>query len=68
MSLINIILVTQQLAGVLCPVVLIFMIKLVNDPEIMGTYVNNHVQNFIAKATVVLIIALTIITVVVNII
>lgn len=67
-SLINIILVTQQLAGVLCPVVLIFMIKLVNDPEIMGTYVNNHVQNFIAKATVVLIIALTIITVVVNII
>ncbi|EFG89268.1 metal ion transporter, metal ion (Mn2+/Fe2+) transporter (Nramp) family protein [Clostridium carboxidivorans P7] len=59
-SLINIILVTQQLAGVLCPVVLIFMIKLVNDTEVMGKYVNSTIQNFIAKATVILIIVLTI--------
>ncbi|WP_206155032.1 Nramp family divalent metal transporter [Clostridium muellerianum] len=59
-SLINIILVTQQLAGILCPVVLIFMIKLVNDTEVMGKYVNSTIQNFIAKATVLLIIVLTI--------
>lgn len=58
-SLINIILVTQQLAGVLCPVVLIFMIKLVNDAEVMGKYVNSTLQNFIAKFTVLLIIVLT---------
>ncbi|MCT8975870.1 Nramp family divalent metal transporter [Clostridium sp. CX1] len=60
-SLINIILVTQQLAGILCPIVLIFMISLVNDVEVMGSHVNSTVQNFIAKSTVVLIIALTII-------
>lgn len=59
-SLINIILVTQQLAGVLCPVVLIFMIILVNDVEVMGSYVNTTLQNFIAKGTVLLIIILTI--------
>ncbi|MBI6873513.1 NRAMP family divalent metal transporter [Clostridium aciditolerans] len=59
-SLINIILVTQQLAGVLCPVVLIFMIILVNDVEVMGSYVNTTVQNLIAKGTVLLIIMLTI--------
>lgn len=59
-SLINIILVTQQLAGVLCPVVLIFMIILVNDVEVMGSYVNTTLQNFIAKGTVLLIITLTI--------
>lgn len=67
LSLINIILVTQQLAGVLCPVVIIFMIKLANDPEIMGEYVNNHVQNFIAKSTAILIIVLAVITFVINI-
>lgn len=59
-SLINIILVTQQLAGVLCPVVIIFMIILVNDVEVMGSYVNTTVQNLIAKGTVLLIIVLTI--------
>lgn len=58
-SLINIILVTQQLAGILCPVVLIFMIKLVNDTEVMGKYINTSLQNIIAKATVLLIIVLT---------
>lgn len=59
-SLINIILITQQLAGILSPVVLIFMIKLVNDTEIMGKYVNSTMQNFIAKATVTLIVVLTV--------
>ncbi|WP_234122604.1 NRAMP family divalent metal transporter [Clostridium hydrogenum] len=59
-SLVSLMLVTQQLAGVLCPVVLIFMINLVNDKEIMGEHTNNKVQNFIAKFTVVLIIILTI--------
>lgn len=59
-SLINVILVTQQLAGILSPVVIIFMIKLVNDSEVMGKYVNSTLQNFIAKATVLLIIVLTI--------
>lgn len=60
LSLVNIMLVTQQLAGVLCPIVLIFMIKLVNDKEIMGKYVNNKFQNAIVKFTVVLIIVLTV--------
>lgn len=65
-SLISIILVTQQIAGVLCPVVLIFMIKLVNDKEVMGDFVNSKMQNFISKATVVLIIALTILAFIMN--
>lgn len=66
-SLISIILITQQLAGILCPVILIFMIKLVNDEEIMGKYVNNFMQNFIAKATIVLIIILTVLAIGFNI-
>lgn len=62
-SLINIILITQQLAGILCPVVLIFMIILVNDVEVMGNYVNSSLQNLIAKATVLLIIVLTVLAI-----
>ena len=65
-SLINVILVTQQIAGVLCPVVLIFMIKLVNDKELMGENTNNKIQNFIAYFTIILIIVLTIIAFVGN--
>jgi NRAMP (natural resistance-associated macrophage protein)-like metal ion transporter len=63
-SLIKIILVTQQLAGILCPVVLIFMINLVNDKEVMGEHTNNKLQNFISKTTVFLIIVLTVVTLV----
>lgn len=58
-SLIKIILVTQQLAGILCPIVLIFMVKLVNDKEVMGLNTNTPLQNFIAKGTIILIIILT---------
>ncbi|QAT39035.1 Nramp family divalent metal transporter [Clostridium sp. JN-9] len=65
-SLISIILITQQVAGVLCPVVLIFMIKLVNDKEVMGDYVNTRMQNFISKATVVLIVVLTLLAFIMN--
>lgn len=61
LSLIRIILVTQQIAGVLCPVILIFMILLVNDKGIMGKYVNTPVQNVVSWVTVVLIIALSLI-------
>lgn len=59
-SLISIILVTQQIAGVLCPIVLLFMLNLVNDKEVMGEYVNNTLQNLIAKGTVILIVILTV--------
>ena len=46
-SLMGIILVTQQIAGILSPVILIFMILLVRDKRIMGKYVNTKLQNFI---------------------
>ena len=59
-SLITIILATQQLAGVLCPVVLIFMYNLVNDKELMGEYTNSKMQNTIALGTISLILILTV--------
>jgi NRAMP (natural resistance-associated macrophage protein)-like metal ion transporter len=65
-SLITIILFTQQLAGILCPIVLIFMVNLINDKEVMGLYTNTPLQNFIAKGTIILIMILTGIVIISN--
>jgi len=60
LNLMNLILSTQQIAGFLTPVIIIFMILLVNDKRIMGKYVNNKLQNAISSITVILIIACTV--------
>lgn len=61
LSLIPLILRTQQIAGILVPAILIFMIILINDKRIMGKWINNRFQNTIAISTVVFIISLTLI-------
>jgi NRAMP (natural resistance-associated macrophage protein)-like metal ion transporter len=60
-SLIQIILMTQQIAGILSPIILTFMIILINDKRIMGEYINNTTQNIVSWATVIFIITLSII-------
>jgi len=55
LSLIGIIIVTQQIAGFLSPFILIFMTILVNDKKIMGKYVNTRTQNIVSISTVVFI-------------
>lgn len=60
-SLIKIILVTQRIAGILSPVILTFMIILINDKNIMGKYINNKTQNIISWFTVIFIITLSVI-------
>jgi len=50
--------------GILLPFVLIFMLKLINDKELMGEFVNGKVFNVITILTIVMIIALTILMVV----
>lgn len=60
-SLIRLILITQQIAGILSPVILTFMIILINDKSIMGNYVNNRIQNLISWLTVIFIIVLSLI-------
>ena len=50
---------SQVLNGVLLPFVLIFMLRLVNNREIMGRHTNGRTFNFIAWATVVVMILLS---------
>jgi NRAMP (natural resistance-associated macrophage protein)-like metal ion transporter len=54
---------SQVLNGILLPVVLIFMLKLINKHELMGKYTNTHWLNAIAWVTAIIVIALSLILV-----
>jgi Mn2+/Fe2+ NRAMP family transporter len=58
--LIQIMFLSQTVNGILLPVVLIIMLKLVNDATIMGEYVNSKRMNIIAWITVAILILLTV--------
>ncbi|MEQ8174028.1 MAG: Nramp family divalent metal transporter [Syntrophomonadaceae bacterium] len=57
--LIRITLWTQILNGILLPVVLICMIRMVNNSDIMGEYTNKLFSNIVGWATIVMLIGLT---------
>jgi NRAMP (natural resistance-associated macrophage protein)-like metal ion transporter len=54
---------SQVLNGVLLPLVLIFMLKLINKHELMGKYTNTRWWNTIAWITVIIMIALSLVLV-----
>jgi NRAMP (natural resistance-associated macrophage protein)-like metal ion transporter len=55
----RIMLLSQVVNGVLLPFILIFMLRLTNDRELMGTHANSRGFNIIAWGTVVVLIGLT---------
>jgi NRAMP (natural resistance-associated macrophage protein)-like metal ion transporter len=56
--LVSMILLSQEINGLILAAILVFMMVLVNDRRIMGRYVNGPVINVIAGATVALLIVL----------
>jgi NRAMP (natural resistance-associated macrophage protein)-like metal ion transporter len=56
--LVSMILLSQEINGLILAAILVFMMVLVNDRRIMGRYVNGPAINVIAGATVALLIAL----------
>ena len=59
LPLLQIMLVSQILNGMLLPFILIFMLLLINKEKLMGTYVNGPVFNGVAWVTTVVMIGLT---------
>jgi NRAMP (natural resistance-associated macrophage protein)-like metal ion transporter len=57
--LVQLILLSQDVNGLILPVILVYMIVLVNDRRIMGRYVNGRIANLVSGATVALLITLT---------
>jgi NRAMP (natural resistance-associated macrophage protein)-like metal ion transporter len=66
-SLIEAMLASQTLNGVLLPIILITMLKLINDKRLMGQYVNGRVFNVISWVIVGVLIVLTVILVLTSI-
>ncbi len=65
-SLIDAMMISQTFNGVLLPVILVTMLRLINDKHIMGKYVNGKIFNILAWTTVVILILLAVILVVVT--
>jgi Mn2+/Fe2+ NRAMP family transporter len=59
--LVKVIILSQVLNGVLLPVVLIFMLRLINKQELMGKYTNSVWFNFVAWLTAAIVIGLSLI-------
>ena len=58
-SLVKIMLWPQVINGGLLPFVLIFMVKLINNKDLMGEYTNNWGYNFLTWTTIIIIIVIT---------
>jgi Mn2+/Fe2+ NRAMP family transporter len=59
----SILFLSQVANGILIPFVLIYMLVIINDRKIMGDYVNTRMFNYIAWATVIIVVALSVILV-----
>jgi NRAMP (natural resistance-associated macrophage protein)-like metal ion transporter len=59
LPLIRVLLVTQVINGLLLPVVLFAILRLVNNKEVMGTKVNGPIYNIAAWLTVIIVTALS---------
>ena len=66
-SLVQAMLASQTLNGMLLPVILVVMLKLINDKRLMGKFVNGRVFNLISWAMVIVLILLTVILVVTSV-
>ena len=63
-SLFKIVFYTQSLNGILLPVIFYFLLKITNDKNLMGQYVNNRFYNVFAVVSSIVIILASTLTIV----
>jgi len=63
-SLFQVAIVTQTINAVMLPLVFYFLLKLTNDPRLMGEYVNNRFQRVFATGATIVILAASFLTVI----
>jgi NRAMP (natural resistance-associated macrophage protein)-like metal ion transporter len=66
LPLIRVLLVTQVINGLLLPIVLFAVLKLVNDREVMGRYVNGPIYNVLAWLTAIVVTILSLLYIVIT--
>jgi Mn2+/Fe2+ NRAMP family transporter len=50
LPLVKVMLLSQDVNGILLPIILVFVLKIINDPQVMGDHVNGRVYNAVAWA------------------
>jgi Mn2+/Fe2+ NRAMP family transporter len=68
LPLIRVLLVTQVINGLLLPVVLFAVLRLVNDRELMGNHVNSPLHNVLAWATTIIVTTLSLAFILISVI
>jgi NRAMP (natural resistance-associated macrophage protein)-like metal ion transporter len=63
LPLVKVILLSQDVNGILLPIILVYVLKIINDRSVMGDHVNGPVYNTLAWAFSIALIALTVILV-----
>ena len=66
LPLIQVLLVTQVINGLLLPVILFAVLRLVNDKELMGEHVNGRLLNLAAWLTVIIVTALSLLLILIT--
>lgn len=66
LPLIQVLLVTQVINGLLLPVILFAVLRLVNDKELMGSHVNGRLYNLAAWLTVIIVTALSLLLILIT--
>lgn len=60
LNLVDTMISAQAINGILLPVILVFMLKLINRKDVMGKYTNSKLYNFVIWTMVIVLIAMTI--------
>jgi Mn2+/Fe2+ NRAMP family transporter len=66
LPLIRVLLVTQVINGLLLPIILLAILRLVNDRDVMGTHVNGPLYNLGAWLTAIIVTALSLLLILVT--
>lgn len=67
-SLFFVMLLSQEINGILLPIILIFMLIIINDKDVMGKYVNGKVYNIIVWSMTIVMILLSVMVVLIPLI
>jgi len=68
LPLFSVLFLCSALNGILLPVILIFVLILINDKTIMGKYTNTRIFNFVALITTIVLIVLTVLLLITSIV
>jgi NRAMP (natural resistance-associated macrophage protein)-like metal ion transporter len=60
LPLVKVMVLSQDVNGILLPIILIYVLKIINDPQVMGDHVNGKVYNAVAWAFSVTLIGLSV--------